>query len=281
MPSPASIAARFASSWRAILGLRRKPSGTRDQPLSQLAQQPGRDPGVAAAIAVRRRFEPGPGAFEPVRLVRAIVLGRLELGFEPGDKARRHRLRLALGEDALGDQALGIDLPRRRMAGDRAVHQRLGEGRLVALVVPVAAIAEQVDDDVLFEFAAVFGGDAGDRDDRFGIVAVDVKDRRLHALGDIGRVGARTRGGGRGGKADLVVDDDVDRAAGAKSRSAPTIRATRRRAPGRRRRHRRASGCRRSRLRSSSPCCCCLARTLPSTTGSTASRCDGLAASDR
>ena len=31
----------------------------------------------------------------------------------------------------------------------------------------------------------------------------------------------------------------------------------------------------------SSPRCCCLARTLPSTTGSTASRCDGLAASDR
>src|SRR5437762_3937517 len=34
-------------------------------------------------------------------------------------------------------------------------------------------------------------------------------------------------------------------------------------------------------LRSASPRWCCLARTLPSTTGSTASRCDGLAANDR
>ena len=81
----------------------------------------------------------------------------------------------------------------------------------------VAAVAEQVDDDVLAEFAAVFGG--GDRDlhHRLGIVAVDVKDRRLHRLGNVGRIGARPRGGRGGGKADLVVDDDVDRAAGAKA----------------------------------------------------------------
>ncbi len=103
------------------------------------------------------------------------------------------------------------------MARDRAVHQRLGEGRLVGFVVAVPSVAKQVDDDVLFELLAKFGGDAGDFDDRLGIVAVDVKDRRLDALRDVRRVGARPRGGRSRRKADLVVDDDVDRAAGAEA----------------------------------------------------------------
>ena len=100
------------------------------------------------------------------------------------------------------------------MAGDRAVHQRLGEGRLVALVVAVAPVAKQVDDDVLLEFLTVFDGDAGRRSDRFRVVAVDVQDRRLDPLGDIRRVGARPRGRWARGKADLVVDDEMQRAAG-------------------------------------------------------------------
>ena len=103
------------------------------------------------------------------------------------------------------------------MARDRAVHQRLGEGRLVSLVVPVPTVAKQVDDHVFLEFFAEFGGDAGDFDDRFGIVAVYVKDRRLDAFCHIRRVGARPGGGRSGGKPDLVVDDDVDRAAGAEA----------------------------------------------------------------
>ena len=76
------------------------------------------------------------------------------------------------------------------MARDRAVHQRLSERGLIGFVVSVAPVAKQVDYDVLFEFVAKFGGGAGDFDDRLGIVAVDVKDRRLDALCHIRRVGA-------------------------------------------------------------------------------------------
>ena len=47
----------------------------------------------------------------------------------------------------------------------------------------------------------------------FGIVAVHVEDRRLHRLGDVGRVHGRAREAGRGGEADLVVHDDVHGAA--------------------------------------------------------------------
>jgi len=103
------------------------------------------------------------------------------------------------------------------MARDRAVHQRLGEGRLVGLVVPVPAIAEQIDDDVLFELLAVFRGDAGGLDDGLGIITVDVEDRRLDALCHIRGMGARPRGRRARRKAYLVVDDNMDRPAGAEA----------------------------------------------------------------
>ena len=101
------------------------------------------------------------------------------------------------------------------MAGDGAVHDRLGEGRLVRLVVAVAAIAEDVDDHVLLEAVAELGGDARDMYHRLGIVAVHVEDRRLDDLADIGGIRARARIGRARREADLVVDDDMDGAAGA------------------------------------------------------------------
>ena len=53
------------------------------------------------------------------------------------------------------------------MRPDLAVHQRLGESRLVALVVAEAAIAEHVDHDGLLELLAIFGRDLGGEHDRF------------------------------------------------------------------------------------------------------------------
>ena len=101
------------------------------------------------------------------------------------------------------------------MRADRAIHQRLREGRLVALVMPVAAIAEHVDDDRLVELLPVFDRDFGAVDDRFRVVAVGVEDRRLDQLGDVGRIGRGARVAGIGGEADLVVDDEMHRTAGA------------------------------------------------------------------
>ena len=167
------------------LGVEVEAIGHRNEPVPEFPERLGSDAGITATVIVGRLVETGPGAFEPVRLVRAIALGRLELRFEAGDKAGRHRPDLGLVDDTRRDEAAGIDLPCRRMLVDRAVHQRLGEGRLVGLVVPVPAIAEEVDDDVLLELLTVFRGDAGGLDHGFGIIAVDVKDRRLDPLGDI------------------------------------------------------------------------------------------------
>ena len=74
------------------------------------------------------------------------------------------------------------------MLGDLPVHDRLREGRLVALVVPEAAIAEHVDDHRLVELLPELGGDLGGEDHRLGVVAVAVQDRRLDHLGDVGWV---------------------------------------------------------------------------------------------
>ena len=101
------------------------------------------------------------------------------------------------------------------MVGDRLVHQRLGERRLVALVVAEAAVAEHVDDHRLVELLPELGGDLGGVDHRLGVVAVGVEDRRLDHLGDVGRIGRGAREARIGGEADLVVDDEVDRAGGA------------------------------------------------------------------
>ncbi len=68
------------------------------------------------------------------------------------------------------------------MARNRAVHERLGKRRLVGFVVPMAPVAEQVDNDILFELLAEFSGGMGDFDNRVGIVPIYVKDRRLDAL---------------------------------------------------------------------------------------------------
>ena len=123
-------------------------------------------------------------------------------------------LGLARRDQPVGDQALGVKLQGGFLLLDRLVHQGLGEHRLVALVVAEAAIAEDVDHHVALEFLAELGGDLGGVDHRFGVVAVDVEDRAIDDLGDIGRVGRRARVVRRRGEADLVVDDDVDGAAG-------------------------------------------------------------------
>ena len=67
----------------------------------------------------------------------------------------------------------------------------------------------------LLEFLPVFGRDLGGEDHRFRIVAVDVEDQRLDHLGDVGRIGRRARVARIGREADLVVDDEMHRAAGA------------------------------------------------------------------
>ncbi len=190
------------------------------------------------------------------------------------------------GDDALGDQPLRVERARGRGAcAICAVHQRLGEGRLVGLVVAVAAVADDVEHDVALEAAC------GTRAAMLGARSTTASGSspltwKIGAWIDLRDVGAVEPGAGvrrDGGEADLVVDDEVDRAAGAVADQLAHRQRLVRPGPGRRRRRRRASGCAMTecaaagcRRRTS-----CRARTLPTTTGSTASRCEGLGCSDR
>jgi len=133
-----------------------------------------------------------------------------------------HRLdRIGL-EHALGDQAVAIEFARGLVRADLLVHQRLGRGRLVGLVVAVAPVADQVEHDVLAEALAEVERQLGAERDRIRVVAVHVQHRRADHLGDIGAVQGRTGVlGGAGGEADLVVDHDVH---GAADREAACLR---------------------------------------------------------
>ena len=112
-----------------------------------------------------------------------------------------------------------------------------------------------------------------------GVVAVHVEDRRLHHLGDVGGVDARAPELGRGGEPELVVHDDVDGAADLVARDLGEVERLGDHALARERgvavHEHRAAPCGAASSAAASP----LARAMPSTTGSTASRWLGLAAS--
>ena len=78
------------------------------------------------------------------------------------------------------------------------------------------AVTDQIDDDILVELVAVVQGHAGDENDRLRVITVDVEDRGLDHLGDVGAVGRGTHVQGvAGGKANLVVDHHMQGPAGA------------------------------------------------------------------
>ena len=146
---------------------------------------------------------------------RRVGAGLLERRLQPVLEVVERGLGLLDRDVAPLDQRLGVELADRAPGVDALVHQRLGVARVVALVVTVAAVAHHVDHDVLVELLAVGERQPGHPHAGLGVVAVHVEDRRLHHLGHVGRVLRRAGRVGRRGEAELVVDDQVDRAADA------------------------------------------------------------------
>ena len=125
-------------------------------------------------------------------------------------------LLILCGDHALLHQLPGIERSRGGVLANLLVHLRLGLRRLFRLVVPPTAIANEVDDHVLSEFHTVIDGQLHGEDHGFRVIAVHVQDRRLHHLRHFRAV---LRGPGvflmAGGKAHLIINDEVNRAAGA------------------------------------------------------------------
>jgi hypothetical protein len=106
---------------------------------------------------------------------------------------------------------------------DFGVKGGLGKVRFVSLVVSVAAIADDIEDNVFMEFLAKFESQLDDGGGSQGIVSVDVKNRQTKSF-----AGSGTVAGGAGviwqsSKCDLIIDDDVDGSARAVSFEAGKI----------------------------------------------------------
>ena len=215
----------FAAGEHLLLGLEdaaqrlvdRQIVGHRGERAAETVEQLLLDRGLdiaARGFGIGRLVEARPASAEPVRLVGLVILGSGEIVFQPVGELAPQLVGVAAVDHAFVLQTRAIQLAHLGMLADFLVHQRLGEARLVALVMTEAAIAPHVDHDIAPEGVAVFDRQLAGEGDCLGIVAVDVQDRRLDALGNVRGIGARPCELGRGGKADLVVDDEVDAAAG-------------------------------------------------------------------
>ena len=96
---------------------------------------------------------------------------------------------------------------------NRLVQPRLCERGLIAFVVAEAPITVQVDDGVLLEFSPEIQGESHYVGDGFGVITVHVKNGNLQHLDDVGRVSRGPRFPRSRRESDLVVDNDVKRAA--------------------------------------------------------------------
>ncbi|RUS31558.1 hypothetical protein BC938DRAFT_477571 [Jimgerdemannia flammicorona] len=120
------------------------------------------------------------------------------------------RLDLLAGERSLLLQLGHVLVERRKLLGNFQVHSRLREAGLVGLVVPVLAVAHDIDNDILPERLSPLH----DERDRLDVVTIDVEHGGVDGLCNVGAVRRRAGEAGVGGEPDLVINDDVDGPAG-------------------------------------------------------------------
>ena len=83
------------------------------------------------------------------------------------------------------NQLVGIQLPGRLLIADTRIHDRLRRCRFIRLVVTMAAITNQVDDNIFLEFLPILQRQARHKQRGFRVVAIDVEDRCFDHLRDI------------------------------------------------------------------------------------------------
>ena len=126
---------------------------------------------------------------------------------------RLERCCVVLVKRARFKQFAFIQLRRRRSLVDFRVKVGLGEGRLVAFVVPVPTITIHVDHDVPSKFLAEIERELTNEHDREWIVTIHMENRHLNHFGDVSGVHRRARVFGHRGKSDLIIHHDVNGAA--------------------------------------------------------------------
>ncbi len=126
-------------------------------------------------------------------------------------------VRVGLVDYAFAHEAFRISLSGGGYIAYHPIHCGLGYCRLVRFVVSETAVADDVDNHILVERHSEVIRQRYRKEDGIGVVAIHMKDGRLHHLGDLGAVGCRARVQRvAGGESYLVVDDHMDGAAGGK-----------------------------------------------------------------
>ena len=121
------------------------------------------------------------------------------------------------------EQCFHPKLPHRRVTRNLPVHHGLGKARLIALVVTVAAVADQVNHKVFVKPYAIGERQARRLDRRLRVIGVHVHDWNPEAPRQVARVDRAPALLGRGGEPDLVVGDDMNRAPSVVTRQAKKI----------------------------------------------------------
>ena len=163
----------------------------------------------------------GPAAVEvgrPVDRVLALVVGEHRLQADArlhfGAEFVHQLIGIGRGNHPLAHQTVCIDLARARMRRDLFVHQRLGDGGGVLLVVAQFAETNNVHHHVVMELLAIVERQTGRKGHALRIVAIHMQDGRLDHFRHIGAIQRGTRIARiGGGEADLIVDDNMHRAA--------------------------------------------------------------------
>ena len=189
----------------AIWNRRQRPA----KPFEQLARNPGFDI-APCGFRIGRLVQPRPAPAEPIGLIRLVIGASDKFFFKLGNKTGGVCLGPICVNYALFNEARGVDRANRRMCFDIGVHQRLGEAWLITFIMAKAAVAPHVDHDIAVECLTIFDGELTRESHSFRIIAVDMENWRLNTLRHIGRVGRAPRELRAGGKAHLVVDDEVD-----------------------------------------------------------------------
>ena len=200
------------------------------------------DPGLAGGVRVHvgHPFPPATEGWHELDQVVGLLVGFLHL---LGLLQRRFQFAVALqillgsvrdrraleqvidlrqfvvGGQSVRDELAGVNRHDRVLLAvlvlDLAVLDRLCHRGVVVFVVAHLAVANQVDDDIALEGLPVFDGQLRDGDTSVRVLGVHVEDRRLDELRDVGAILGAAGIAGLRREADLVVDDDVQRAADA------------------------------------------------------------------
>ena len=122
-----------------------------------------------------------------------------------------HGLRILIRNNTFGRKFGSILATHRINLFDCFIHHRLRHHRLIGFIVSIATIADEINDHIGVKHHSIGMGQLCDQNHCFGIISVDMEDRRLHHLGDFSAI---HRGPGiqlvTGGKSNLIVDNHVN-----------------------------------------------------------------------